>query len=115
MQVVLEVVRHPGAAVAVVHAEEGQVGVALQVREGRAPANKFKLTNVSAHKLAQNILEIPRSELNLEWLAFNLLCGFECRASSFVRKYVGEQNLLNISYSDYFPCLAPVTFHREKT
>ena len=40
VQVVLEVVGHPGPAVAVVHAEEGQVGVALQVGEGRAPAKE---------------------------------------------------------------------------
>lgn len=36
MEMVLQVVGHSRAAVAVVHAEEGQVGVGLQVREGRA-------------------------------------------------------------------------------
>ena len=37
MEVVLEVVGDSGPAVAVVHAEEGQVGVPLKVREGCAP------------------------------------------------------------------------------
>lgn len=42
VQVVLEVVGDAGAAVAVVHAEEGQVRVALQVRERRAPGIKVR-------------------------------------------------------------------------
>ena len=37
MEVVLEIVGHPGAAVAVVHRKVGQVGVPLQVGEGGAP------------------------------------------------------------------------------
>ena len=37
MEVVLEIVGNAGAAVAVVHAEKGEVRVALQVAEGGTP------------------------------------------------------------------------------
>ena len=46
MQVILEVVGDPGSPVAVVHAEEGQVRVRVQIGEGRAPAEGKKRGDV---------------------------------------------------------------------
>ena len=44
VEVVLQVVGHSRAAVAVVDAEEGQVGIGLEVREGRASEVKNEET-----------------------------------------------------------------------